>query len=49
MSEGWPGSLAMEWQIASTTPFDRYLELAVIDASGIYALVFRAAAFFDQG
>jgi hypothetical protein len=30
----------MEWQGISTAPFDRDLELAVIDATGIHTLVF---------
>lgn len=30
----------MEWQTISTAPFDRDLELAVIDADGQHALVF---------
>ena len=29
------------WQPASTAPFDRDLQLAVIDGAGIHALVFR--------
>ena len=28
------------WQVISTAPFDRDLELAVIDAEGVHALVF---------
>jgi hypothetical protein len=31
----------MEWQPISSAPFDRDLELAVIDATGIHALVFQ--------
>lgn len=30
----------MEWQPVATAPFDRDLELAVIEASIVYALVF---------
>jgi hypothetical protein len=30
----------MEWQTIATAPFDRDLELAVIDAEGQHALVF---------
>ena len=30
----------MEWQPIATAPFDRDLELAVIDANGVHALVF---------
>jgi hypothetical protein len=30
----------MEWRTIKTAPFDRVLELAVIDVSGIHALVF---------
>lgn len=30
----------MEWQPIKTAPFDRELELAVIDAEGTHALVF---------
>ena len=30
----------MGWQMISTAPFDRDLELAVIDAEGVHALVF---------
>jgi hypothetical protein len=30
----------MEWQVISIAPFDRNLELAVIDNSGIHTLVF---------
>ncbi len=32
--------LRMEWQTIATAPFDRYLELAVIDGVGIHTLVF---------
>jgi hypothetical protein len=35
-----PEHFIMEWQRISTAPFDRDLELAVIDASGIHPLVF---------
>lgn len=31
---------SMEWQSISTAPFDRDLELAVIDCDGLHALVF---------
>lgn len=31
---------AMDWQPAATAPFDRDLELAVINTYGIHALVF---------
>jgi hypothetical protein len=31
---------AMEWKPISSAPFDRDLELAVIDADGVHALVF---------
>ena len=34
-----PG-LIMEWQRVATAPFDRDLELAVIDYDGVHALVF---------
>jgi hypothetical protein len=30
----------MEWQLIATAPFDRDLELAVIDTSGIHTVVF---------
>jgi hypothetical protein len=30
----------MEWQVIETAPFDRDLELAVVDADRIHALVF---------
>jgi hypothetical protein len=30
----------MEWQTITTAPFDRDLELAVIDSTGVHALVF---------
>jgi hypothetical protein len=36
----WPDHFKMGWQAISTAPFDRNLELAVIDASGTHALVF---------
>jgi len=32
----------MEWQLISTAPFDRDLELAVIDREGPHALSFPA-------
>lgn len=32
--------LQMQWQTIATAPFDRDLQLAVIDGSGIHALVF---------
>ncbi len=32
--------LAMDWQPVTSAPFDRDLELAVIDAGGIHALEF---------
>jgi hypothetical protein len=32
--------LQMEWQAISTAPFDRDLELAVLDRDGTHALVF---------
>ena len=35
-----PDRLAMEWRTIASAPFDRDLELAVIDASGQHALVF---------
>ena len=35
-----PSSVAMEWQATRTAPFCRDLQLAVIDAGGIHALVF---------
>jgi hypothetical protein len=35
-----PDHFKMEWQTISTAPFDRDLELAVIDAEGQHALVF---------
>jgi hypothetical protein len=37
---GWPHHAEMGWQAISTAPFDRDLQLAVIDARGIHALVF---------
>jgi hypothetical protein len=30
----------MEWQLIASAPFDRDLELAVIDAQGLHTLVF---------
>ena len=33
-------TLIMEWQRIATAPFDRDLELAVIDYDGVHALVF---------
>jgi len=38
--EDLPEHLEMEWQRISTTPFDRNLELAVIEQDGIHSLVF---------
>jgi len=32
--------LLMEWQAISTAPFDRDLELAVLDRNGVHALIF---------
>ena len=39
-SQEWPDRFKMDWKIISTAPFDRDLELAVIDSSGIHTLVF---------
>ena len=33
-------SAAMDWKPISAAPFDRYLELAVIDGTGTHRLVF---------
>jgi hypothetical protein len=35
-----PDHAQMEWQAISTAPFDRELELAVLDRGGVHALVF---------
>ncbi len=35
-----PDPSQMGWQMIRTAPFDRDLELAVIDAQGVHALVF---------
>jgi len=35
-----PDAFPMDWEPTATAPFDRDLELAVIDASGIHLLVF---------
>jgi hypothetical protein len=35
-----PDPSQMEWQPIRTAPFDRDLELAVVDAEGVHALVF---------
>jgi hypothetical protein len=32
--------IQMDWQLVASAPFDRDLELAVIDVTGIYTLVF---------
>ncbi len=32
----------MEWQPITTAPFDRDLELAVLDRDGVHALVFAS-------
>lgn len=39
-SEEWPDHLSMEWQPIMNAPFDRDLELAVIEAGEVSALVF---------
>jgi hypothetical protein len=39
-NDDWPDHSKMGWQAISTAPFGRDLELAVIDARGIHALVF---------
>jgi hypothetical protein len=36
----WPDHSKMQWHAISKAPFDRDLELAVIDAAGIHTLVF---------
>jgi hypothetical protein len=38
-----------EWQPISTAPFDRDLELAVIDSDGEHALVFPCRHILDGG
>ena len=35
-----PKNFQVEWQAISTAPFDRNLELAVIEPDGIHSLVF---------
>jgi len=37
----------MEWQLIRTAPFDRDLELAVLDARGIHTLVFPCRRIVD--
>ena len=36
----WPDHSSMEWQLITTAPFDRDLELAVIEGGEVSALVF---------
>ena len=38
--EDWADHSEMQWQTISTAPFDRDLELAVLDYDGTHALVF---------
>jgi hypothetical protein len=40
---------AMDWKPISIAPFDRHLELAVLDRHGPHALVSRVAAFCPGG
>jgi hypothetical protein len=40
LSEERPDHLQMEWQKITTAPFDRDLELAVLDYDGTHSLVF---------
>jgi hypothetical protein len=37
------------WHLISNAPFDRDLELALIDANGVHASVFPAAVFLVVG
>jgi len=39
----------MYWQCIATAPFDRNLELAVINATGSYALVFPCRRLLHGG
>ncbi len=40
-NDDWPNHFKMGRQAISTAPFGRDLQLAMIDANGIHALVFR--------
>jgi hypothetical protein len=44
-AEELPEHSSMDWQRIATAPFDRDLELAVIDAQGAYTLVFPCRRF----
>jgi hypothetical protein len=39
----------MEWKLINTAPFDRDLELAVIDSKGTYPVVFPCRRLADSG
>jgi hypothetical protein len=42
-----PGVIFMEWQSIATAPFDRELEVAVINYDGTHALVFPCRRIVD--
>jgi hypothetical protein len=39
----------MEWKLINTAPFDRDLELAVIDSKGTHSVVFPCRRLADSG
>jgi hypothetical protein len=39
----------MEWKLIDTAPFDRDLELAVIDSKGTHAVAFPCRRLTDSG
>jgi hypothetical protein len=39
----------MEWKLINTAPFDRDLELAVIDSNGMHPVVFPCRRLADSG
>ena len=39
----------MEWKLINTAPFDRDLELAVIDSTGEYVVAFPCRRLNDDG
>jgi len=45
--EDLPEYFQMEWQAISTAPFDRNLELAVVEPDGIHSLVFPCRRVFQ--